>query len=540
VRFSGTLHDVNGKPLTNLTGVTFYLYKEEQGGAPLFLETQNVQPDTNGHYSVALGASASHGLPGYVFASGEARWLAIQPEGQPEQPRVLLLSVPYAMKALDAETLGGRPASAYLLANPGTAGGSASTPISSNGKTSGVTPFALGGGGTANYLSKWTSGTNLGNSALYQNSSGNIGISTTSPGQKLEVDSGNFMVKGTNNFKTSGQTAFVYVGDANHPIEAINSGGLALGAYLVPQAVYIADSTGHVGIGTTSPGYPLTVSSSGVAADFVTSAVGGDIIHADGPDGTVFSVNSGSNNGGSIGVVNVTTTNSVSTDGLNAYSYSDIGVFGSASPYSEFSVGVWGDGVDTYGIGNMAGWFNGDVYVNGNLSKSSGSFKIDHPLDPANKYLYHSFVESPDMKNIYDGEVVLDGNGEAVVRLPDWFESLNQDFRYQLTAVGAPAPNLHIKEKVHGNAFAIGGGVAGMEVSWQVTGIRHDAWANAHRLQVEVPKRASERGYYLHPELFGAPEERGVTWAKHPKEMRHLKELREHGGKPPVTQAKAK
>jgi len=155
--------------------------------------------------------------------------------------------------------------------------------------------------------------------------------------------------------------------------------------------------------------------------------------------------------------------------------------------------------------------------VTGSVSKSGGTFKIDHPLDPANKYLYHSFVESPDMMNIYNGVVTLDENGLATVALPDWFESLNQDFRYQLTAIGAPGPNLHIAAKVQNNSFKIGGGQPGMEVSWQVTGIRHDAWANAHRVQVEVEKQGVERGTYIHPELFGAPKEKSLAMAHHPE-----------------------
>ncbi len=102
--------------------------------------------------------------------------------------------------------------------------------------------------------------------------------------------------------------------------------------------------------------------------------------------------------------------------------------------------------------------------VNGHLSKLSGSFKIDHPLDPANKYLYHSFVESPDMMNIYNGNAILDGGGEAIVTLPEWFETLNRDFRYQLTAVGAPGPNLYVAEEISGNHFKIAGGQPGAKV----------------------------------------------------------------------------
>jgi hypothetical protein len=155
-------------------------------------------------------------------------------------------------------------------------------------------------------------------------------------------------------------------------------------------------------------------------------------------------------------------------------------------------VSAWSDGgsdgllagVSDGGAGGYAAFFVGDVDVDGNLSKAAGSFKIDHPLDPANKYLYHSFVESPDMMNIYNGNVTLDGNGEAFVPLPEWFQTLNRDFRYQLTCLDGFAP-IYVAQRVQGNRFKIAGGRPGMEVSWQVTGVRQDVWRSSgeeHRL----------------------------------------------------------
>jgi hypothetical protein len=129
----------------------------------------------------------------------------------------------------------------------------------------------------------------------------------------------------------------------------------------------------------------------------------------------------------------------------------------------------------------------GNLTVKGTLRKSQGAFEIDHPLDPANKYLEHSFVESPDMMNIYNGVATLDSDGAAEIKLPDYFEALNRDFRYQLTPVGEYAP-VYIASKIKNNAFRIAGGKAGLEVSWQVTGVRHDAEANAHRIRVEEEK----------------------------------------------------
>lgn len=157
------------------------------------------------------------------------------------------------------------------------------------------------------------------------------------------------------------------------------------------------------------------------------------------------------------------------------------------------------------GTNNNAGYFQGRVVVTSILSKGGGSFKIDHPLDPENKYLSHSFVESPDMKNIYDGTVLLDANGEAYVILPHYFEALNRNYRYQLTAIGASAPGLYIAEEISGNRFKIAGGKPNMKVSWQVTGIRKDPFAENNRIIVEEDKPQIEKGKYLHPEVYNKP-----------------------------------
>ena len=131
--------------------------------------------------------------------------------------------------------------------------------------------------------------------------------------------------------------------------------------------------------------------------------------------------------------------------------------------------------------------FNGNVSVNGTLSKQAGSFRIDHPLDPNHKFLQHSFVESPDMMNVYNGVVKLDNRGRAEIQLPDYFQALNRDYRYQLTGIGQFAP-LYIATEIKNNRFTIAGGKPGMRVSWQVTGIRQDDYANQNRIQVEVAK----------------------------------------------------
>lgn len=163
--------------------------------------------------------------------------------------------------------------------------------------------------------------------------------------------------------------------------------------------------------------------------------------------------------------------------------------------------------------GGAAGQFNGNVNVVGNLTKSSGTFKIDHPQDPANKYLIHSFVESPDMMNIYNGNITTDADGKAVVKLPGYFEAENIEFRYQLTVMGQFAQAIVAKE-ISNNQFEILTNKPNVKVSWMVTGIRNDAFAQKHRIVPEVNKIGDEKGKYLHPELFGASADKSVYFKK--------------------------
>ena len=188
---------------------------------------------------------------------------------------------------------------------------------------------------------------------------------------------------------------------------------------------------------------------------------------------------------------------------------------------------ISGDGIQAFAgqgiVGSTpgrAGVFSGDVEITGALNVSgSKNFKIDHPLDPANKYLYHAAIESSEILNVYSGNVKTNKKGEAIVTLPDWFEALNKDFRYQLTPIGAPAQGLYIAEKVYQNRFKIAGAKPHMEISWQVTGIRSDAATRQLTFKVEEEKPVHERGTYLSPEAYGEPKEKGIKWARNPERM---------------------
>ncbi len=540
VSFSGTASDLHDNPMTGVIGITFLLYAEQSGGAPLWLETQNVQADATGHYTVLLGSSKPNGLPPDLFSSVQARWVGVQISGQNEQPRFLLVSAPYALKAGDAETIGGLPPSAFMLA-PSTSGAtSASARINATrpGATANLTNFpALSGSGTTNFIPLWTSGSTLGNSALFQSTGNFVGVNTTSPQAQLDsVSTSKWAIRG------------ISEGSAKGGVGVLGLGQSASAANIGVQGV--------------------TNSATGVGGDFENmSPTGGDILHAEAVGGTrVLTLNTASGTTGTA-VLTVTagelypnyvpsTSDAVVGTGGNLGPTSGAGGFFTGGQNFNFispgfgvvafggnnddSLTVSGDGIlaapgsDCCGGGTgLAGNFLGDIQTEGTSNSSSSALKIDDPLDPANKYLYQSAVESPDMKNIYDGVVRLNDKGESTVALPEYFGALNRDFRYQLTSIGAPGPGLYVAEELANNQFKIAGGAPGSKVSWQVTGIRQDAWANAHRIQAEIAKPPIERGYYLHPELFGAPDERAVNWARHPREMQRRKEqrdLRQHAG----------
>jgi trimeric autotransporter adhesin len=737
VNFPGTLTDLNGKPISGVVGVTFLLYREPQGGAPLWMETQNVRPDKAGHYSAMLGSTNSQGLPADLFVSGEARWLGVQVSGQAEQARVFLLSVPYALKAADAQTLGGFPLSAFVLAQPGSpalssnsaapAAASSSSPRAATAPppaSSNVTTT----GGTVNAIPLFTTATNIQNSLLTQtgatavNVAGKLnfpaqGVATATGGKFSRPESfvasafngtssvavpQTFQLQvepaGNNTAAPSGTLNLLYGSGTTAPAETglkINNKGLIafaagqtfpgtgkgtitsviagagltgggttgavtlnLNAANIPQLGTANDFTAPqefkasagVGIPPSTNGYtPLSVggaTSFGTWLALANSSAGGHTWN-------IISAGAGNAEGaGNLGITDLTGTSTIWLEGsTNTSNLTATGVaaasvlepdslgknaggptpgvlFGGGSSgegiasnrvigltkfgldfYTNFTsrmsvlqggqVGIGtanpgaqlgviatstaypalyvqaadavggsgqngsdgldvfgghgdpngnsegGDGIVGYGgngqpvngnaitgvapcgvcEGGLAGYFDGNVDVTGDFFNSSNSIKIDHPLDPANKYLSHSAVVSSDMKTMYDGNVTTDASGNAVVELPDWFGSLNRDFRYQLTVIGQFAQAI-VADEITNNHFTIKTDKPDVRVSWLVTGIRQDAWANAHRVPVETEKNTRERGYYLHPELFGAPEEAGMDWARRPHRMKRLKEMR--------------
>jgi hypothetical protein len=541
VKFSGKAADAQNKAISGITGATFAIYKEESGGSPLWLETQNIQADTKGNYTVQLGATKPDGLPLDLFSSGEARWLGVAVNGGQEQPRVLLVSVPYALKALDAETLGGRPASAFIAApssgsqrsQASQASEQANEIICSSGtacKTGFVPLFSSNGGSSkvSDSIIK-QSGTTVsiaGAEAVTGNIASNGNLSAINVNASADVNAAAIFTASVNAVNSSGAGSAAVFGedDKGYGVYGASSGGTA-GVYGILGSGDPVFSYGVYGENDSVTG------GRGVFG-FSQQGAGGIGVQGYAPGSNAAGVAGSSNTFGSLahsllghvplGVLG----ESASGYGVAATSDTSNALLAENNSSADTLIAVNnGGGAPLYAQGTGGNYMfmdkNGNLFLTGQVFASAKDFKIDHPLDPANKYLYHASIESSEMKNIYDGIATLDGTGLATVALPDWFEAVNGDFRYQLTAVGAPGPNLHIAQEISNNQFTIAGGQPGMKVSWLVTGVRHDAYAKAHPLQASVDKPADERGFYLHPELYGAAAEKSLAAAHHAQFMPH-------------------
>ncbi|HXI93635.1 MAG TPA: hypothetical protein VNO24_26930 [Blastocatellia bacterium] len=411
-------------------------------------------------------------------------------------------------------------------------------------KTNSQTSAAAQGGNTPGRIAKFTSTKSLGDANITEDDSGKIGIGTTLPTSLLTV---NGIVE-----LTSAQGGIKFPDGTLQTTAGVIRDNTLQGSGIQASPLGVAVPLTLSGAVQPGSGSVLVVSNTEIHGEGVTAnggPKGAGLRAQGGSSSTIAGAGVIATGGNSLGSIPVSAGYGVIASGGEGNSAAGgIGVyaFGGRSALSDGGVGMivrggysstagrsGGNAIEAYaGPGDngatngLAGRFDGNVEVTGMLSKGGGSFKIDHPLDPENKYLLHSFVESPDMKNIYDGLASLDNNGEAIVELPEWFGALNRDFRYLLTALGAPMPGLHIAEEISNNRFRISGGMAGMKVSWQVTGIRQDAWANKNRIRVEENKSEKERGHFLHPEAFGQAEERGITFANQPELMRNLKQRR--------------
>ncbi len=359
----------------------------------------------------------------------------------------------------------GRITAAASLPLPASGGSSLTLPYTAS-QASGTPPLFT----VNNTSTTGTANAIYGTSTSTTGGSGATSGATAITGELLATSGGGFSaaVRGINRSTTgSGIGVVGYQAGSGYGIY-----GEAPSGY----GVVASTSTGYGVYTNAASGYGLYASSSSGTGAYLTSSSGLALVTG---SGDVLINNTLTAGRGSAGNSN---------NGVNAYSTAGIGLYANSSAAGSGGVlaegkyiGVQGNSTGTDAnrqavrgdnagsATGYAGVFVGTVGVFGTLSKTAGSFKIDHPLDPANKFLVHSFVESPDMKNIYDGTVTTDASGNAVVTMPDWFQALNIDFRYQLTCIGQFAQAIVARE-ISGNQFAIKTDKPNVKVSWQVTG----------------------------------------------------------------------
>jgi len=513
----------SGNPVTGSYDMTFAIFDHESGpaqvGATFPLAAVAVN---NGLFTVTLDFG-----PG-IF-TGPPRWLeiAVRASGTADPyttvpPRAAFTASPYAIMAGNAGSLGGQPPTAFAPASGSPAYvAKAGDTMTGSLTVSGYLAVEDQISGDGSFLT----------AGVYGHARSSGGLAGTGVwGENVGAGIG---VKGTSN---SGRGVYGTTAAAGPTIAGVYGENSAAG-------------------GTAVVGTALNINSAGVAG--VADASGSTGVYGRGTTYGVFGTSSGQAGHfeGDVGITGKEFFGSTPRQMLNLYDNTTyaygIGVqtdtlYQRGGPaFAWYWGGTHSDARLDAGGGltlmTLQAGFEGsrltvsgltaqevqakDVYATDLHVSGSKNFKIDHPLDPANKYLVHSCVESPDVKNIYDGNVTTDEHGDAIVNLPSYFEALNRDFRYQLTAIGQFAQAI-VSSKITGNQFAIKTDKPNVEVSWQVTGIRQDAYMKTHPIVVEQDKPANERGTYQHPELFGQPEEKGLSWSRNPEVWKQLKEER--------------
>jgi hypothetical protein len=367
VRFSGTLTSVTdnaaGAVVTapgSVVGVTFSLYAEQTGGAPLWSEVQNVQVDKTGHYTVQLGSTKPDGLPVDLFASAQAQWLGVRVEAQAEQPRIMLLSVPYALKAADAETFGGKPPSAFMPSSGSEANSAASrSGLSNNVKNE--HPLTLTGSGTTDYIPLWTNASNLTSSVIFQGAGHEIGIGTSNPVTPLEVNGNNSI--SIVDVTQTGSSGSAISGD----VTATSGNG-----YGVWGATGSPAGTGVVGVNIATTGNAV-----GTAGSSSSSTGTGVLGVNDSTTGVNYGVSGNTASPAGVGVLgeNLNTTGAGFGVVGNSYSSSGIGVIGDARSTTGTVYGVEGTTASSAGAGvlGVATSTTGfAIGVSGNSGSTSG------------------------------------------------------------------------------------------------------------------------------------------------------------------------
>jgi hypothetical protein len=534
VRFAGVAKDADNKNLAGTVGMTFLLYKDQQGGAPLWMETQNVQADSNGRYSVQLGVTKPGGLPTDVFTSGEARWLAVQISGQTEQPRVLLLSVPYALKAADAETIGGLPPSAFVKAQPTDQAGANADGTSAAASAAAPTPAGDSAhplaavdvtttGGVKDRIPLWTTTKNIQSSIISQTGttqvnvagsaavdSGNTNTGTLTPGLRF----GNSISgEAISSARTTGSTnqfgIDFYTGNAR-VMSITNSGDLGIGTATPAGALHIVGPASAPPSSQPAGNNGLVLGTNGTSSYKWVQSFGGPLV-----------LNPTGNN------VGINTTSPSSSDQLEVQSSLLASIFGQsvsesktgaalASADSIVGVGVWGDGgagfPSTRAVGIVGTVDNGNAAIFTNNSPSNWTTVVItsestanplHVIGPSGSCSFDASGDLTCTGNITPGIAIDSGahtvampaigspvnwfedagsaqlvNGAAVVNLDrEFIQTVNTEVAYKVF----PVPNgdckgLYVTNKT-ATSFEVrelGGGTSNVAFDYRIMAVRRN------------------------------------------------------------------
>ncbi|HVK39868.1 MAG TPA: hypothetical protein VNA88_15130 [Candidatus Kapabacteria bacterium] len=532
ISFQGALTGADGKPLTGPHTLAISLYDTETLGAPLFTESHGVEL-TNGIFNLLIGSHDP--LPGDIVFD-KAYWLGVMVDGQPElAPRMPLTAVPYAINAAHADRAEGAVWSTLSDTASNLRGGAVN---SINGRKGAVTIVGAGSARvTAANGTITISGTGGSVGELQNTDTALVIADAQGPTVTLNIRDGGIRRDHLRDLSVN----VMKVSTGTPPAErgkALMSTGIEIPIWGYPTAADlilpfyrsmtmndIPFALQNMGAGTTAlfsshdatttnPALDVFTWGRGSAARFLARNTNGAssaiTAHNASLSSSAFGVVASSAGGTAV----VAASPYVAVRGISS---SGIGLIGNVGGGESFGVVGYRASDERYEFGalgtpyaavygesapgseeqkaSLAGLFIGDVVVEGNLringtiSTPGSIVRIDHPLDPSNRYLDHALVESSEMLNVYSGTVVLDASGQAVVRLPEWFETATTDHRYQLTCVGGFAP-VYVGREVRANEFTIAGGSPGLRVSWQITGVRNDRQSREQRFEIVVDKAA--------------------------------------------------
>lgn len=541
INYQGRLTDIADDPVAEGEyEIKFIIYGSPTGSDSLWSSGFQSVTVNDGFINYVLGSNVTM-LPG-LFAISPARYLGITVGTDAEiSPRSQLLSVPYANQAHladqagfadDAQTLAGEDPDFYLNWGDMTnvpAGFADGVDNVGTGDITGVTAGSgLSGGGTSGNVSLSVPANGITATHI---ATGAVGTSEIADESITTADIENFSIYGpdlANESVTSLKIADGTITGTDIADYSITNVNISHSANIDPYKIkgtavnlsydqnitglkkFVGSSDSETRLIWVTRTFNWSAERTGIYCD-VTNLGGGGSIRG------IYSIARGDVNstGDRHGIMvqggvtqdfgNSYGVKAFARGGINAY-----GVYGSATVAGTNYGGYFTPG-HTKSPGSYAGYFNGDVGISGFSATAAGGMKIDHPLDPTNQYLIHNSVQSPDMQTVYNGNITTDYGGTAIVQLPDYFEALNNSFTYQLTVIGDFGQAIIAKE-VSNNSFTIRTENPNVKVSWMVTGIRKDAFANSQRTTVEVDKLDHEMGFYQNPDAYGLSETESINY----------------------------